>query len=292
MHRNTDAAGTRGGPEGPPRCISATKNHPFIRLLLTTCLLLTADLQAQERWSAWLAGSALDIDYTEFDDSGAWFNAEDGWIGGIETGAEFRHDDWSVHTTLGWWKGTVDYASRTATAETDEEILDFHVRAGRVMFRQHGTTMQLNAGLGYRDWQRDIAPGNPAALYETYTWAYGSLGLQLRKEFNARTALSADVHISRPLNPEIKVNFAAGNDPVTLDLGEENGFRLALAVEHRLQPGLSLRISPWYEAWDLGRSPTVTLTQNGMPVGFVNEPRSETRNIGISLGLKWYSGMP
>ena len=255
-------------------------------------MLLSADLQSQGRWSAWLAGSALDFDYTEFDDSGAWFNAEDGWIGGIETGAGFRHDGWSVQTTLGWWQGTADYAARVATAETDEEILDLQVRAGRVVFMQHDTSVQLHAGLGYRDWQRDIAPGNPAALYETYTWAYGSLGLQLAKEFDARTAVSADLQINRPLNPEIKVRFAAGNDPVTLDLGEKNGFRLALAVEHRLQPGLSLRISPWYEAWDLGRSPTVTLTQNGMPVGMVNEPRSETRNIGISLGVKWHPGTP
>jgi hypothetical protein len=253
---------------------------------------LSADLQAQGRWSAWLAGSALDFDYTEYDDAGAWFNAEDGWIGGVEAGAAFRLDKWSVETALGWWQGTVDYAARTVSAKTDEDILDWRVHAGREVFRKQDTAVQVYAGLGYRDWQRNIAPGNPAALYETYTWVYGSLGLQLRKDFDARTTLSADLQFNRPLNPEIKVRFATGYDPVTLDLGEKNGVRLALALEHRLLPDLSLRISPWYEAWDIGRSPTVTLTQNGMPAGTVNEPRSETRNTGISLGVIWHPGSP
>jgi hypothetical protein len=29
-----------------------------------------------------------------------------------------------------------------------------------------------------------------------------------------------------------------------------------------------------------------------MPVGMVNEPRSETRNIGISIGVIWHPGTP
>ncbi len=38
---------------------------------------------------------------------------------------------------------------------------------------------------------------------------------------------------------------------------------------------------------DLGRSPDKTVTSNGVPVGMrIFEPRSETRNFGISIMLR------
>jgi len=49
-------------------------------------------------------------------------------------------------------------------------------------------------------------------------------------------------------------------------------------------------LMPWYERWDLGRSSVKNLYRDGVPIGTVWEPRSETSNYGISLGVRWQLG--
>ena len=89
----------------------------------------------------------------------------------------------------------------------------------------------------------------------------------------------------RPLDPEIEVDFNGGLDDTHLDLGSEPGLRLSLAWQHTMSSGWRLDIVPFYDAWDIGRSQTRPLKQNGVVVGNVFEPRSETRDYGIQARL-------
>jgi hypothetical protein len=47
----------------------------------------------------------------------------------------------------------------------------------------------------------------------------------------------------------------------------------------------SFTVEPFVESFDLGRSATAPLTDNGTPVGTVSEPRSETRNYGLAINI-------
>ena len=96
-----------------------------------------------------------------------------------------------------------------------------------------------------------------------------------------------DVSLTRPVNPEIKVDFQANFDDVRLPLGEETGGRVMLTLEHSLGNTAGVWVSPWYEYQELGRSPTRDLTSNGVITGTVFEPRSEAGNLGINIGVRW-----
>jgi len=88
------------------------------------------------------------------------------------------------------------------------------------------------------------------------------------------------------------VDFAGRFDDLGLDLGEETGFKADLAIHWRLARATELWLATWYEYWALGRSADRVLTRDGRVVGTVFEPRSETRNAGLSLGAVWRFGGP
>jgi hypothetical protein len=77
-------------------------------------------------------------------------------------------------------------------------------------------------------------------------------------------------------------------DPMTLDLAEKWGLRLALPWKLSTQQNYSITVEPYFVLWDIGRSNTQEATINGAGSGntFV-EPRSETRNLGVSVYLKF-----
>ena len=100
----------------------------------------------------------------------------------------------------------------------------------------------------------------------------------------------ADVQLTRTANPEIDVQFGANYDDVSLDLGEETGFKASFTLLRKMGGGASLWLTPWYEYWELGRSSDADLYRNGEPIGTVWEPRSETHNYGVNLGVRWQFG--
>ena len=91
----------------------------------------------------------------------------------------------------------------------------------------------------------------------------------------------------RPLKPELSVHFLHVFDDVDLALKEKTGFRVSFGLIRALGDDIALHLSPWFEYWELGRSDDQSLSMNGMPVGTVFEPRSETRDIGVDLNLRW-----
>jgi hypothetical protein len=258
-------------------------------LVLYLCPLLAVADAGNIATSVWLGVTALDFDYEEFDDQDESLNREEGWLPGVNVGASIASDRWFVEPSLLWSSGRVDYHSPDVDSETDEEILNLEILAGTPLFSSDRQRLSLVAGAGHRKWQRDIR-STPATLGldETYSWYYGLLGLRGEHEFNAHTRIVANFQVTRTANPEIEVQFKENfADDVNLDLGEETAFKASFTLHRQLTGGASLWLSPWYERWDLGRSKVKDLYRDGDSIGTVWEPRSETHNYGISLGLQW-----
>jgi hypothetical protein len=260
-------------------------------LVLSICMSSAVTEAEGITTSAWLGATALKFDYEEFDGQDNSLDRDEGWLPGVNAGAGFEGDRWFVESDLRWSSGRVDYHSPEVDSKTDEEILNLEVLAGTPLFASDLQRLSLVAGAGYRNWQRDIH-STPAVsgLDETYRWFYWLLGLRGEHGFNARTRIVADVQLTRTVNPEIKVRFKTDYDDARLDLGEETGFQASLTLHRKLGGGASLWLMPWYEHWDLGRSSVKALYRNGDPIGTVWEPRSETRNYGISFGVRWEFG--
>jgi len=242
--------------------------------------------------SVWLGVTALDFDYEEFDDNDNSYDREEGWIPGMNAGVGLEGERWFAESSLLWSSGQVDYHSPGNDSETDEEILNLEILAGTPVFARDRQRLSLVAGGGHRKWQRDIhSTPNALGLDETYRWFYWLLGLRGEHEFNRQTRIVADAQLTRTVNPEIDVQFKANYaDDVSLDLGDETAFKLSIVVHRQLGNGAHLWLMPWYERWDLGRSKVADLYRDGAVIGTVREPRSETHNYGISLGVRWEFG--
>ena len=258
-------------------------------LLVAMPMLTRAGDDGAVHLDAWLGAGVLDFDYEEYGLNGASLDWEEGYLPGLNAGLRLTRGAWLAETALVAWSGRVDYANPFVTSKTDEDILDWDVIAGRDLVAEGGNQLGLYAGLGYRHWQRDIhsTPGANNGLDETYRWWYGILGVRGERDMTEHLRVRADLQLTRTLDPSIKIRFAAGYDDHTLDLGAANGLRAAITFENRLDNDVVVFVSPWFEYWQLGRSATEILTQNGMPAGPVFEPYSETRNLGINAGVRW-----
>jgi hypothetical protein len=267
------------------------KYKVLILLLLVNPLLALADADGVTT-SVWLGATALDFDYEEFDDDDNSLDREEGWLPGVNAGAGFEGDRWFVESSLLWSSGRVDYHSPAVDSKTDETILNLEAIAGTPVLTSDRLRVSLVAGAGHRKWRRDIhSTPSASGLDETYRWFYGLLGLRGEHCFNQRTRVVADVQLTRTVNPEIDVHFKENfADDASLDLGEETAFKVSLALHRQLGGDTSFWLMPWYERWDLGRSNIDDLYRNGILIGTVNEPRSETHNYGISLGVRWQFG--
>ncbi len=237
--------------------------------------------------AGWIAFSVQDFDYTETFDDGSTANYEAGLIPGINLGLSLRRDRLFAETALSAWSGNVGYHGPMDTI-TGEDLLDWNVLAGAEVYRHGSTATSIYAGAGYRYWERDIlSTATLNGLFEIYDWWYGTLGIRMQYDRGESVHLAADIRLLRPVDPAIEVEFASGFDDKGLDLGKETGVRVALTLENRLDGRARLFISPWFEYWELGRSRTEHLLQNGIVVGTVFEPMSEARNFGVNIGLVW-----
>lgn len=295
------------GPAGPhlfpvctqvrslARAASRRRVCHWLTFCLLWCLPLTLCAAGQPVRAvvanAWIGVSALDFDFREFDDGGTRLNREHGSLPGLAAGVKVSRRAAFAESGISYYSGDVRYDGQTqsglpVTTRTDEDIFDGSALAGVQFALTRGFGSAVFAGAGYRNWKRDIRSTRSAAgLSETYDWWYGLLGVKGSYAASERMSWTLDLRLMRPVNPSIRVKFGNALDDKTLELGEKTGYRLAVAWHYSLTDRAGLRISPFYEQWKLGRSSTRSLTQNGTVVGSLYEPRSETRNRGLIVGL-------
>ncbi len=236
-----------------------------------------------------LGVTALDFDYEEFSDLEKSLNREQGWLPGTSLGLNYESQTSLIlDARLRWLSGTADYSSPVADSNTDEEILDLSLAVRIPLHETPQNNLYLSAGGGYRKWWRNIRSTQTAfGLDEVYRWKYLSIGFKGEHLYGPKTAISGEINLRRTINPEMSVDFQQTFDDANLSLKEKNGFHLSFGLTQSLSRNLSIEVSPWFEYWALGRSDNKNLTSNGVVVGSVFEPRSETHNWGIDFNLQW-----
>ncbi len=212
---------------------------------------------------------------------------------GVEAGTALTAGVAFIGGLLSYYSGDVRHDGQTQagapiTTCTDEEIFDGSAIVGFRFGVRGGFDSAGFAGVGYRNWQRNIrGTGSVRGLDETYYWWYASLGIRATYIASKKMTWGVDLRFVRPINPKIDVNFGNELDNIKLELSEETGYRVAARWQYLAAPHMMIQIRPFYEYWELGRSSTGNLTQRGTVIGTVVEPRSETKNRGINMSLSY-----
>jgi hypothetical protein len=230
--------------------------------------------------------SALRFKYEEYNDTGGLFNKEQGGIPGITIKLGQRRSDWEWESAGSYHYGQVSYTGQTNfgspyNTRTEESISDVSLRLGRWFGESH--PFMPFAGIGYRRWDRNILPGTLGGLFESYRWSYAWAGAKFLAYRDEASSFTLDVGLLKPLNPELHIDFKGTYNVEPVVYPESKlGLRVLLTSKRTLANGSGLTIEPYYEYWELGRSPTVVAG----PIS-VYEPASKTRNIGLNLRLSW-----
>lgn len=248
--------------------------------------------------------SMMNMDYTEFGKDGAWYDDEVGTLPGVLLGGTVTWLNGYASVELNAYSSDVRYRGVTQSfksaslsglpinSRSDANIFDTTVIAGHRF-----SAVTLYGGIGYHFWRRNIHPTtlnnglSVSGLLEFYSWSYALLGADVPISGIRSSCISLDVRAMRMLQARMEVNFLGygGYDNANLNLGEGWGLRLALPwIVHSSSSGPTITIEPWYVRWDLNRSNAAGLTANGNYTGSaVVEPKSETRNFGISVYFKF-----
>jgi hypothetical protein len=230
--------------------------------------------------------SALRFNYKELDDVGALLDKEQGGIPGITVKLGLRRSFWEWEGTGNYHQGRAAYSGQTQegvpyNTKTDERIGDVSLRFGPWLGQDQ--TIMPYAGVGYRHWDRNILAGSAGttpvgSLFETYGWSYVWVGTKFRSNRRNSSGTIFDIGFIRPIRPELHV----GPDATAYSLQGKTGLRMMLTSSINLSRNTRLVIEPYYEHWQLGRSPTIITS-----TGYWYEPNSNARNLGLNLRLGW-----
>jgi hypothetical protein len=242
-------------------------------------------------WQAALGLSAQSFRYAEYAEDGRRLNREHGALPGLALALERPSGPWFFNGALSYHAGDVTYDGQTQSGapvqtRTDERVLDGSVHLGRWFQTNREPRYAPYVGLGYRWWERDIAStGRARGLLETYTWGYVFIGARAMLHRAGTTTWEADVRLARTIDPQVEVDFNGLFDDTRLSLGARSAARVSLTWQRSVGNGLAVRIRPYWEHWELGRSESAVLTRNDLVVGSVHEPRSETDSYGITISI-------
>jgi len=242
-----------------------------------------------------ISGSIMNFGYQEFKDTGTLFDREDGYIPGLVLGLSHTTDRWRFAGDFSFYGGDVLYTGQTNTGipintQTTQTIFDLSLRTEYWLQNSKGLEYGLYLGAGYHQWDRDIRPtsvnGAPVSgLFETYTWWTGFVGVKTEWYASENSHCMVDVRLLQIIKPSIYVLFNGLYDNASLALGERMGIKLSFPWRHTMNISSILLVEPFAEAYEFGRSATSSLTSNGAPTGTVFEPRSQTINYGLNVGI-------
>lgn len=131
-------------------------------------------------------------------------------------------------------------------------------------------TLAPTLGIGYRDWIRgeDTYKGS---TMEEYTWWFVAAGVNFSYTIN-RVTIGASASLLLPFNQQMTTTSSGSVDKATFRIKSETGFSAERPVTYELYTTASYRFFVfgmlYYERWNIGKSPTITFTQNGSPVAY------------------------
>lgn len=248
-------------------------------------------------WNLLLAPALKDFTYKEFDSGGELLDREDGIVPGVILGLSRPWRDLRLAIDFSHYDGDVDYDGQTQigtpiTTRTNAQFSSISFRAERPERTATGRPYGTYVGLGYTRWVRDIESTRTAGgtfvqgLLETYTWWTAEVGARVALYQAGSATWQLDARFLYTLDPSVEVDSHGLFDRVTLEPEGRPGFRVALPWEYGAK-GQATRfiVEPWIQYFEFGESDAETITSGGVPVGTAIEPRSETRYLGVSVGI-------
>ncbi len=229
--------------------------------------------------------------------NGGVLDKDTGWLNGATLEARY---DGAISQVPFFVRANFDYLTSNSatytgaiqngqplTLATPETIYKTEFNLGYKIWNPDHFTLAPYLGVGYRVWERgqDAFPN----YKESYTWWYGTIGANLAYRPVDRVLVGLDAALLLPFNPQMKTNIDNTIDTTTFNLGSRIGYRVQVPVSYDIYRGKEYNIltflTPYYERWNVGGSPAVTLTQGGVPAGVSLEPTSQTDLYGLKVGL-------
>lgn len=263
-------------------------------------LLPLAHAQEQDRLGLSLESDLQRFDYREYSDQGKLLDRENGFLPGLMFGIGRSLGPWQIAGQLSYHAGGVTYTGQTSggehiTTTTQQQIIDAELLAGYQFQQIQQIQPALYFGAANHFWRRNIQPtytssGMPVrGLLETYRWWQAFLGAKISVQETPAFNWGLDTRLTRIIAPKIEVDYFGLYDKAQLDLGERWGYRLALPMSYSIRHSFTLAVEPYLEKYALGRSPSTPLTKQGIIQGTVFEPRSNSSNYGVLIGIhKFY----
>lgn len=220
-----------------------------------------------DRDSGWLHGGAVEARY-DFESFFARLRLD-------AMGSNSAHYDGALLSGAAW------------SQKTSEFLYKAEGNLGWKLFDQNQATFSPYVGLGYRAWRRGV---NTLPDYvEDYTWWYGAIGVNHLYR-TGKWLLGIDAAVLLPFAMKMQTDVAGLYDKTTFHIKRLPGLRVELPIAYELYVSqgmkLSLVATPYYELWQIGRSPTESMTSGGVPTGqSFYEPKSSTDITGIKVGL-------
>ena len=273
--------------------------HHQVFIFLGLCLLfLPLNANAFYADGLLLNTNVMDFNFAEYDENGKAVS-ERGVLGGAEVkmgyslGPIWLGGHGSIIKGTANYNGETSYTKQKHQTETNESIYDLGFEIGRnyeTWNPQQFAT--IYAGLGLHQWVRDIQTRfNPLVnktvigLYERYTWLYANVGARgyLFRTANSHTMI--EINLLRTIKPILDISFRGQYDQQRVYLGEHYGAKVSIPWRYEMTRRVMLYAEMYYEAWDLGFSNVVNITQDGFVADATQEPRSTSRFAGINIGL-------
>ncbi len=232
----------------------------------------------------------LHFSYEEFKEDGDQLNKEDGWIPGLKGEIKHAFGYWRASGLFSYFAGNANYDGQTQGGEpfetdTDEKLLRAGLRLERNIHTNIFPEFAIYSGFSYCRWQRDIKGSDGVnGLFETYKWWETALGLVIPIESAPNREWHFEISFFYTVDPSLEVELPGFEDP-TLDLGERFGLRFRAQHTWWTRTGIGYTLGVFAEGWNFGRSEDEPLLQNGVVVGTVHEPRSESRHWGFTLSV-------
>ncbi len=269
------------------------KQFLYVFIFVASIMIISPVIAAQAEWQ--FGAGLMNFDYVEYDDNNVFLDGESGLIPGAIIKLKLQGD--KVYGAFNWqiYGNQIDYDGQTqggTPVKTDSiaAIFDTDARVGFNLDETRSHSAYL--GLGFRYWYREILNGrdingNPVSgLIEDYYWYYGLLGYEASFTLSEKTSIGFDFRYTKMSNAKMDVE-SGGFDAAQVNLGNKSGYRFSLPVKMKVRRS-SIIVAPYYEKIDIGKSNAVRFTQGGVPTNiFINEPRSETRNVGIEVTWLW-----
>ncbi len=233
------------------------------------------------------------LNYMEYV-SGRVVDQDTGWQNGGFIEARYDNDNLflrgnfdAVGSNSAQYKGALQNGTPLSMS-TSERIYTTEFDAGYKALNLSTATLSPYLGIGYRNWERG---GNTLPDYkEQYNWGFGAAGGNIAYKIHKLT-LGLDAALLIPFSQKMNTNVGGTVDSATFRIKSELGCEASLPISYQVYSNKSMKMfvfgTPYYEMWRIGRSPTITLTQSGIPVTEAFEPKSHTDMYGVRGGVRF-----